>query len=205
MNSRIRESGYSSTEIWTKRDMNTGESLSITDEGLANQKYNQRLSKHTPSAVYKGRGRTEEKVVEVKVGDLVYLYSDRDKTKARSKYMITEVLDDQQCVVQKFTAGLFKSKKYKVRRSDLIKVLQHANSVSDSDNCAESADEVGAARSDESVADPQSESSAEEDRQTTEGDTSEVEEQPPVRRSARTRRRPPHLEDYVEMSSGSDD
>ena len=76
-----------------------------------------------------GRGRTIEAVVDVKVGDVVYLYQDREKVKGRSKYMVTRIGEGQECIVQKFTDKQFRGKKYRVRRSDLIKVHQHPNLV----------------------------------------------------------------------------
>lgn len=215
MNSRIRQTGYSSTEIWTQRDMVSGENLAISDAKLAKQKYNQRINQHEPSARYKGRGHTEERKVETVVGDMVYLYSDRDKTMGRSKYVVTEVLDDQLCVVQKFTSNQFRGKKYKVRRSDLIKVLQHAsltNPVSDSDeyvDCLAYPHKVPAdpESTEKESEDLESETSGEEDTSLTssEIETVNAEQPTPNKRPKRIRKRPAHLADYVQLTSSSDE
>ena len=115
MNSRVRENGYSSLEVWTMRDQITGEKLPIEDKNLIEEKYKSRLKRHETSAKYKGRGRTTETEIDVKVGEVVYLYQDRVKTNARSRYMVMEV-EDQYCIVQKFTERQFRGKKYKVKK-----------------------------------------------------------------------------------------
>ena len=121
MNSRIRQSGYSASEIWTQRDMVTGDKLPIDDSVLIAEKHQNRLKQHNSSAKYKGRGRTKESEVDVKIGEIVYLYGDRVKTQSRLKYMVTKI-EGKTCTVQKFTANQLRCKKYKVRLCELIKV-----------------------------------------------------------------------------------
>ena len=55
LNSRIRKLGLSSIEVWTQRDMNTGEQIPLSDRELVIQKHKQRCENHQPSAYYKSR------------------------------------------------------------------------------------------------------------------------------------------------------
>ena len=54
MNSLIRHSKLSATEVWTKRDMSTGDTLTIDDKKLIDLKHKQRSSGHEASAKYCG-------------------------------------------------------------------------------------------------------------------------------------------------------
>ena len=135
MNSRIRQLGYSAHEVWTKRDLITGESIDIDDAKLIEQKYQCRKKQHAPSAKYKARGRTKESLASVTVGEIVYLYQDRDKTKGRDMYMIMKVLEDDYCNVQKLVNHQFRGKPYKVHLTNIIKVpVQIQSSESDTDD-----------------------------------------------------------------------
>ena len=122
INSRIRFSGFSAIEIWTQREMLSGNKIQLDLKSLSELKYDQRIKQHIPSARYKGRGLTEEKIVHASVGDIVYLLQDRDKTRSRPRYIISEILDQGFCRVYKFTTNQLRGKAYRVRLSDLIKV-----------------------------------------------------------------------------------
>ena len=122
INSRVRQSGFSAIEMWTQRDMLSGDKLTLDFKSLSEGKYRQRTKQHLPSARYKSRGLEREKVVEVSVGDIVYLIQDRDKTRSRSKYIVTRLLDQGFCLVCKFTTSQFRGKNYRVKSCDLIKV-----------------------------------------------------------------------------------
>ena len=51
------------------------------------------------------------------VGDIVYLYSDRDKSRARSRYHVVSV-DGEWCFVKKFSGNQLSSSSYKVKREE---------------------------------------------------------------------------------------
>ena len=51
----------------------------------------------------------------------MYLYSDRDKSKARDKYLVVDE-DDNYVTTQKFTGLQFRSRKYRVKPTDIITV-----------------------------------------------------------------------------------
>ena len=121
INSRIRSSGFSALEVWTQRDMYSGDQISINIPKLSESKYTDRVKQHLPSAKYKSRGHIIESPAQVSIGDIVYLVQDRDKTRSRPKYMVSEICDNE-CFVRKFTHNQFRGKLYRVRLSDLISV-----------------------------------------------------------------------------------
>ena len=120
MNSRIRGSGHTALEMWTRRDMHTREPLNLSDEILMKDKYEERLRNHLSSSKYKARGKTQYKLPSIVVGDIVYIYDDRDKTKAREGYLVTALHKDK-CVLQKLTGSQFRKKKYTVSLYDVFK------------------------------------------------------------------------------------
>ena len=206
MNSRIREGGYSSTEIWTQRDMVTGDQLNINDPDLIRKKYEKRLSKHNSSAKYKGRGQTEERTTEVNVGDIVYLYQDRVKTQGRNKYMVTSVEDDRWCTVRKLTGTQFRSKKYRVRKCEIIKVPNHNTDTKDlpeDANSEEYSDYPEESTHDNKVSSESENSSASEENENTHEEAA-AQVPPMTGRPKRTVRLPAYLKDNYVMESDTE-
>ena len=121
-NSRIRRDGLSAREVWTQRDQLTGEQLPIVDRQLILSQHSSRQQNHTPSAKSKARGRTNLPSAVVSVGDLVFLKGDRDKLKAREKYLVVSVREDISCELRKFTSSHFRSKVYLVPMSECYPV-----------------------------------------------------------------------------------
>lgn len=56
------------------------------------------------------------------VGDLVYLYSDKDESRARSRYLIVTV-DGEWCYIKTFTFNQLRAISYKVKLKECYKVL----------------------------------------------------------------------------------
>ena len=121
MNSRIRQNKLSSYEVWTQREMTTGDSLQLNDTNIIQDKIQQRVNHHVASAKYKARGKTNVEKADCKKGDIVYLYVDREKTKSRDKYLVIHVNGDF-AVVQKFTGDQLRARRYNVRLTDIISV-----------------------------------------------------------------------------------
>ena len=120
LNGRIRYNKLSAAEIWTQRDMSTGKKLSLCDEELIERKYLQRTQNHHSSAKYKARGKEKLKSPQnIRIGQLVYLYSDRSKLKSRDKYLIVQIAGEE-VQVRKFTNAQFRQRVYRVKKSDLI-------------------------------------------------------------------------------------
>ena len=121
LNSRIRDCGLSSREIWTQRDQITGDQLPLSDSQLADLKFFTRLRNHPASATSKAHGKRFSCQPLLNPGDIVYLYGDSDKTAARPRYMVISVTD-QTCQVRKFTQSQFRSRLYDVPLQQCYKV-----------------------------------------------------------------------------------
>ena len=91
-------------------DQLTGEQLPIVDRQLVISQNFSRQQSHTPSAKSKARRRTNLPTAAVSVGDLVFLKGDRDKLKAREKYLVVNIHEDLSCELRKFTTSQFRSK-----------------------------------------------------------------------------------------------
>ena len=123
-NSRIRRDDLSAREVWTQRDQLTGEQLPIVDRQLILSQHYSRLQNHPSSAKSKARGRTNQPSAAVSVGDLVFLKGDRDKLKAREKYLVVNISEDLSCELRKFTTSQFRSKLYLVPMSECYPVAR---------------------------------------------------------------------------------
>ena len=129
LNSRIRENGLASRELLYQRDQFTGDPIAPSDVWAGNEQLRRRLSNHTHSAQSKcPRGQPSSHPTIV-VGDIVYVSSDKDKTRARSRYLVTAV-DGIWCNIRKFTSTQLRSASYKVKLSDCIKVRSEIPYVS---------------------------------------------------------------------------
>ena len=142
LNSRYRRSGLSAHEIWTQRDQLTGEQLPINDRELILQQNKQRQANHPYSEKSKAFGKPYNPKPNLKIGSLVYLYTDRDKTKARPRYLVTKVSEDW-CKLRRFTTTLLGGKEYDARLEECYQVPHIDNLIlpnleeeesSDSDN-----------------------------------------------------------------------
>lgn len=126
LNSRIRSSGLSAREIWTQRDQFTMEQLPISDLQLISNQHLSRLKNHPHSEKSKSHGKGSLPKANVDVGDLVYLWRDKDKTKARNRYLVT-IVDGNWCDIRKFVGSQLRSSSYKVKRSECFKVPPYFN------------------------------------------------------------------------------
>ena len=115
LNQRIRVTGFSSRQIYFQRDDFTGEHNCIDDSRLAKEIEERRMSAHNiPTA-------TQDE--SIKVGDNVMLKDDKNKLKGREPYHVVDINEelDPMTTVQK-QDNQFRAKRYKVKRSELIKM-----------------------------------------------------------------------------------
>ena len=125
LNSRIRNNGLSSREIWTQRDQFTGQQLPIDDRQIIQNQYFQRTYNHNTG------GKThDQNHLQPVVGDLVYIAGDKDKTKARDRYLVVD-FSDNMYTLRKFTKDQFRSKTYKIKPSQVYPVQSNVNSLMD--------------------------------------------------------------------------
>ena len=121
-NFRIRRDGLSAWEVWTQRDQLTDEQLPIVDRQLIISQNYSRQQNPTPSAKSKARGCTSLPTAVISFGDLVFLKGDRDKLKAREKYLVVNIREDLFCELWKFTTSQFRSKLYVLPMSECYTV-----------------------------------------------------------------------------------
>ena len=87
----------------------------------------QRKTNHPHSQKSKNRTRTRIPPTTVNVGDLVYLVTDRDKTKSRSRYLVVSV-DNPWCLVKKFSGNQLRALSYRVKISECLLVPNQSTS-----------------------------------------------------------------------------
>lgn len=121
LNSRIRSRGLSSREMWTQRDQFTNAQIPLNDDSLLTSQYQQRLKNHPFSECSKAPISLPRSIPSITVGDLVYLHSDRNKTRARDRYLVVS-LEPPFCNIKKFVGTQLRSSSYRVKISDCFKV-----------------------------------------------------------------------------------
>ena len=120
LNSRIRSQGLSSRELWTQRNQFTHEQIPISDHNIILNQHNIREKNHPFSETSKCQNpsRNSPKLL---VGNLVYLYSDKTKSKARNRYIIVSI-DGDWCFIKKFVGNQLRATSYKVKLSECYRV-----------------------------------------------------------------------------------
>ena len=117
LNTRIRSRGLSSSEMMMQRDKFTCEQLPINDRDLIMKQNEARNINHPYSEQSKGPTNPVGKQPNLHVGDLVYLYSDRNKTSGRNRYTVSSV-EGSWCNIRKFSGSQLRQLSYRVRQSD---------------------------------------------------------------------------------------
>ena len=140
LNGRIRSSGLSSYELWTQRDQVTGEQLPLSDRELIIKQYHRRQANHPSSERSKAGNKSVLPSPKVKIGSLVYIYADRDKTEPRHRYMVTNITD-KSLMIRKFTAKLFSKKEIEVKPSEVYVVPEYNKEFIPIDSDSSSDDE----------------------------------------------------------------
>ena len=135
LNSRLRQRGLSSRELWTQRNQFTHEQLPISDMNVICTQHDTRVKNHGFSETSKCK-KPSRPSQAISIGDLVYLYSDRSKTQSRSRYLVVS-LDGDWCFIKKFVGNQLRASSYKVKLTECYKVpitnIEHNPSVSESD------------------------------------------------------------------------
>ncbi|CAG2238456.1 unnamed protein product [Mytilus edulis] len=121
LNSRLRQRGLSSRELWTQRSQFTHEQLPISDMNLIRAQHEARNKNHGFSENSKC-SRPGRPTPDINIGDLVYLYTDRSKTQSRDRYLVV-ARDGEWCFIKKFSGNQLRASSYKVKLSECYKVL----------------------------------------------------------------------------------
>ena len=118
LNSRLRLPGLSSRELWTQRNQFTHEQLPLSDYDLILGKHEQRSTNHAScSEKCKNPRGLVPNTPSLHVGDIVYLISDKDKSRARDRYIGVSI-DSPWCFVKKFSGSQLRATSYKVKLSE---------------------------------------------------------------------------------------
>ena len=113
LNSRIRSRGLSSQEMWTQRDQFSNKQLPLADDHLISLQHEQRRYNHPHSERSKAPIQQRRPTPLVDVGDLVYLHSDWNKSRARDRYLVVSI-DPPFCDIKKFIGSQLRSSSYHV-------------------------------------------------------------------------------------------
>ena len=121
LNAKLRSRGLSSREMLYQRDQFTQQQIPVNDLELIVQQQNMK-EKNQPSSML---SKNPQKYLPVhnmiSVGDLVYLYNDRDKHRARDRYLVISV-DNDWCNIRKFVGNSLRKMSYRVKCSECYKV-----------------------------------------------------------------------------------
>ena len=121
LNARIRTDGLSAREIFFQRDQFTNNQIEFSDRSVITAKHNRAVKNNVYSADSKAHGKPPRPTQNINVGDLVYLYSERDKHLGRSRYLVISV-EGEWCSVRKFANTTISSSAYRVKLNEVYKV-----------------------------------------------------------------------------------
>ncbi|XP_078384150.1 LOW QUALITY PROTEIN: uncharacterized protein LOC144666624 [Oculina patagonica] len=121
LNSRIRSRGLSAREMWTQRHQFTNSQIPLTNHALIREQHLQRLENHPHSETSKAPRVVFRSSPSISVGDLVYLYCDRNKSKSRDRYLVV-LVDREWCNVRNFVGSQLRNVSYRVKKNECYKV-----------------------------------------------------------------------------------
>ena len=148
LNTRILSRGLSAREMWTQRDQFSNQQIPLHDQNLIVQQHEQRIANHRHSEKAKAPVTKNRPAEHITVGDLVSLYSDRNKTRARERYLVVEVTGSF-CNIKKFVGSQLRSTSYRVKTSDCYRLPSEVGDYCPSpinDNADASSEEAPAAQ-----------------------------------------------------------
>ena len=144
LNTRLRNFGLSSRELWYQRDQFTNQQLPISDRQVLSSRHNERLRNHPYSERCKTPRNLTTSAPILRVGDIVYLRGDKDKLRGRERYIVVS-LDGDWCFIRKFAGSQLRASSYKVRCCDCYVVpsnLPESNVPTDSNTLHDEDDDV---------------------------------------------------------------
>ena len=107
--------------MWTQRDQFSNQQLPLADDQLIALQHEKRLSNHPHSERSKAPLHKRRPTPLIDVGDLVYLHSDWNKSRARDRYLVVAI-DPPFCDIKKFIGSQLRSSSYRVRLTECFKV-----------------------------------------------------------------------------------
>ena len=95
--------------------------MPLNDRSIIAAKHNRSLYNHRHSERSKAGNSPVHPEPSIRVGDLVYVYTDRDKNIPRSRYLVT-MIEDPWCYIKKFVGDTLRANSYKVKKYEVFKV-----------------------------------------------------------------------------------
>ena len=105
----------------TQRDQFTGLQVPLNDRDIIRNKHVQRNMNHPMSEKAKCPKGSRLPIISVEPGDLVYLNSDKRKDHARERYLVVGT-QGEFCTIRKFVGSQLRSAAYSVRKSECFRV-----------------------------------------------------------------------------------
>ncbi|KAK3719574.1 hypothetical protein QZH41_006796 [Actinostola sp. cb2023] len=116
--------GLSAREVWMQRDQFSNHQVPLSDQELVHKQHDLRNANHPYSEKSKAPLKKAIDAPQVKIGDLVYLYSDRNTSCSRDRYLVTST-EGVWCNIRKFTGPQHRKTPYRVKASECYKVPNH--------------------------------------------------------------------------------
>ena len=121
INAKIRSRGLSAREMLYQRDQFSNIQIPVSDEQLIKSQHEAKLDNHKFSEISKAPNRKIPPKCSAKVGDLVYVKSDKSKGKARERYLV--ILEEGDWLsIRKFTSTQLRAFEYRIKRSEVYSV-----------------------------------------------------------------------------------
>ena len=114
LNARLSNQGLSSRELWTQRNQFSNEQIPLSDLQHIIEKHRDRQTNHPFSEQAKGGCSPSPSTNPLQVGNLIYVKADRDKSRARDRYIIVSI-DGEWCFIKKFSGSQLCTTSYKVK------------------------------------------------------------------------------------------
>jgi hypothetical protein len=121
LNSRIRNNGISSREMWFQRDQYSNEQIPIDDVKRIKEQYHNRCQNHKYSENSKCPHPQPTSIQVIGIGDIVYIHNDKTKLQPRPRYIVV-TLEGEWCTVRKFVGNTLRQLAYRVKLSECYKV-----------------------------------------------------------------------------------
>ena len=102
LNCKIRHTHRSAKELLMKRNQFTGDNIEVDDKEISDKQFETRKNKNEQklSKADKQKEKTEEIQTEYKVGDIIFVISDKNKHKSRDTYIVTKIQKDLLTVIK---------------------------------------------------------------------------------------------------------
>ena len=75
--------------MWFQRAHFTNAQLPILDYNLISEQHSQKLTNHSYSEQSKAPGHSKAVEARISIGNIVYLYCDKNKSRAQDRYLVT--------------------------------------------------------------------------------------------------------------------